>query len=58
VEFEQFQRILASENIAIRIYNFSTFGRGETSMYDSFIFLPRSRTHVSFKYNIRCTKKF
>ena len=33
-EIEQFQRILATENIAIMVYNFRTFGRGENPMYD------------------------
>jgi len=35
-EIEWFQRILASENIAIMIYNFSTFDQGENPMYDSY----------------------
>jgi len=33
-EIERFQRFLAAENIAIIVYNFSTFGRGENPLYD------------------------
>jgi len=33
-EIERFQRFLAAENIAIIVYNFSTFGSGENPLYD------------------------
>jgi len=33
-EIERFQRFLSTENIAIVVYNFSTFGRGENPLYD------------------------
>jgi len=52
-EIEQFQRILASENIAIiMIYNFSTFDRESDVRRLRITFLPRSRIRVSFKYNV------
>jgi len=33
-EIERVQRFLTAENIAIIVYNFSTFGRGENPLYD------------------------
>ena len=38
-EIEQFQWFLTAENIAIVVYNFSTFSRGENPLYDG-CFLP------------------
>jgi len=49
-EIEQFQRILASENIAIMIYNFSTFGQGNVRRLR--YFPPKIANLCVFKYNV------
>jgi len=41
-EIERFQRYLVAENIAIKVYNFSTFGRGENPLFDVCAFLSRA----------------
>ncbi|KYN21601.1 hypothetical protein ALC57_06024, partial [Trachymyrmex cornetzi] len=51
-EIEQFQRFLAAENIAIVVYNFSTFGRGENPLYDDCALLSFLGRESSFRLNI------
>ncbi|KYQ50576.1 hypothetical protein ALC60_10334 [Trachymyrmex zeteki] len=51
-EIEQFQRFLAAENIAIVVYNFSTFGRGENPLYDGCALLSSLGREPSFRLNI------
>ena len=51
-EIEQFQRILATENIAIMIYNFRTFGRGENPMYDGCSLLSSLGRESSCRLNV------
>ncbi|XP_036144598.1 uncharacterized protein LOC118646236 [Monomorium pharaonis] len=51
-EIDRFQRFFATENIAIVIYNFSTFGRGEKPLYDGTTILGELGREPSFRLNI------
>ncbi|KYN16237.1 hypothetical protein ALC57_11507, partial [Trachymyrmex cornetzi] len=51
-EIEQFQRFLATENIAIIVYNFSTFGRGKNPLYDGCALFSSLGREPSFRLNI------
>ncbi|KYN10288.1 hypothetical protein ALC57_17585 [Trachymyrmex cornetzi] len=52
-EIELFQRYLATENIAIIVFNFSTFGRGENLVYDGCTLLDSLGREPSIKLYIR-----
>ncbi|XP_070171517.1 uncharacterized protein [Polyergus mexicanus] len=51
-EIDRFQRYLAADNIAIVVYNFSTFGRGEKPMYDGIALLASLDREPSLRLNI------
>ena len=51
-EIERFQRYLAADNIAIVVYNFSTFGRGEKPFYDGTAILASLGRESSRRLNI------
>lgn len=51
-EIERFQRYLAVDNIAIVVYNFSTFGHGEKPMYDGIALLASLGREPALRLNI------
>ncbi|XP_036147283.1 uncharacterized protein LOC118647134 [Monomorium pharaonis] len=51
-QIERFQRFLLPENIAILVYNFSTFGRGEKPLYDGSALLGSLGREPSYCLNI------
>jgi len=51
-EIERFQRYFAADNIAIVVYNFNTFGRGEKPLYDGTEILASPECESSRRLNI------